>query len=48
MKKGEKLELFLLGRHDLEMVEIIKILEQNCKKFEDLKKNIDKQKSAGN
>ncbi|MFA5454867.1 MAG: hypothetical protein WC272_06075 [Sulfurimonas sp.] len=37
MKKGENLELFLLGGHDLEMVEIIKILEQNCKKFEDKK-----------
>jgi hypothetical protein len=48
MKKGEKLELFLLCGHDLEIFEIIKILKQNCKKFEYLKKNIDKQKSAGN
>lgn len=48
MKKGEKLELFLLGGHDLEMLEIIKILKQKGKKFEDLKKNIDKQKSVGN
>ena len=37
MKKGEKLELFLLGGYDLEMVEIIKILKQNGKKFEDKK-----------
>lgn len=42
MKKGEKLELFLLGGHDLEMLEIIKILEQNCKKFENLEENLKK------